>query len=150
MSDYMFILESHLSSDQSRVVSEVQGAAVRDNISVFLTGGAMRDMIGGFPIVEIDFTVEGNAVKLARSIAHKAQADVVRVDETRKVAHLLFPGKVPVSIGMSRVEKYPKPGAKPQVQPASIHDDLRGRDFTINSIALSLNPASRGLLLDPN
>src|SRR5260370_4664878 len=114
MSDYMFMLESHLSTDQSRVVSEVQVAAVRDNISIFLTGGAMRDMLGGFPIVEIDFTVEGNPVKLARTVAHKAHAEVVRVDETRKVAHLLFPGKVPVSIGMSRIEQYAKPGRKPQ------------------------------------
>ncbi len=150
MSDYMFMLESHLSSDQSRVVSEVQAAAIHANMSIFLTGGAMRDMLGGFPIVEIDFTVEGNALKLASSIARKTHAGVVRVDEARKVTHLLFPGKVPVSIGLARVEKYTKPGAKPQVQPASIHDDLRGRDFTINSIALSLNPASRGLLLDPN
>ena len=150
MSDYMFMLESHLSSDQSRVVSEVQAAAVQANLNVFLTGGAMRDMLGRYPIVEIDFTVEGNAVKLARTIAAKAGADVLRVDETRKIAHLVFPGNVPVSIGMARQEKYPKPGSKPQVQPAGIHDDLRGRDFTINSIALSLNPASRGLLLDPS
>jgi tRNA nucleotidyltransferase/poly(A) polymerase len=66
------------------------------------------------------------------------------------VVHLLFPGNVPVTIGMARHEKYAKPGGKPQVQPATIHEDLRGRDFTINAIALSLSPASRGLLLDPN
>ena len=66
MSDYMFMLESHLSSDQSRVVSEFQNAAAQANINIFLTGGAMRDMLGGFPIQEIDFTVEGNAVKLAQ------------------------------------------------------------------------------------
>ena len=61
-----------------------------------------------------------------------------------------FPSGVHATTGMARQEKYAKPGAKPTVKPATIHEDLRGRDFTINSIALSLNPASRGLLLDPN
>ena len=150
MSDYMFMLDSHLSSDQSRVVSEVQAAALSANMSLFLSGGTMRDILGGFPLVEIDFTVEGNAVKLAKAIAAKTGAQMLRVDDTRKIAHLLFPGNVPATIGMARQEKFPKPGSKPQVQPATIHDDLRGRDFTINSIALSMSPASRGLLLDPN
>lgn len=150
MSDYMFMLESHLSSDQSRVVAQVQAAAAAANINVFLTGGAMRDMLGGLPILDLDFTVEGNAVKLARTVASKSKAEVVDVDENRKSARLVFPGGVNATISMARQEKYPKPGGKPQVQPATIHEDLRGRDFTINSIALSLNAASRGLLLDPN
>jgi tRNA nucleotidyltransferase/poly(A) polymerase len=150
MSDYMFMLDSHLSADQARVVNEVQAAATHANMNVFITGGAMRDMLGGFPIVEIDFTVEGNAVKLAQGIAKKTGAKVLWADENRKLAEMVFPGGVRATIGMARQEKYSKPGAKPQVQPASIHEDLRGRDFTINSIALSLNPASRGLLLDPN
>ncbi len=150
MSDYLFMLESHLSSEQSRVVSEVQSAATQASINVFLTGGALRDMLGRYPIVEIDFTVEGNPVKLARTIAQNASAEVTRVDETRKVARMVFPGGIVATIGMARQEKFAKPGGKPQVQPATIHEDLRGRDFTINAIALSLNPASRGLLLDPN
>ena len=150
MSDYMFMLESHLSSEQSRVVNEVQSAAAQANVSVFLTGGALRDMLGGFPISELDFTIEGNGIKLGRALAPKTKAAVVRIDEGRKLAQLVFPGGVHVTIGMAKQEKYAKSGAKPQVLPATIHEDLRGRDFTINSIALSLNPASRGLLLDPN
>ena len=150
MSDYMFMLESHLSADQTRVVSEVQAAATQANMNVFITGGAMRDMLGGFPIVEIDFTVEGNAVKLAQTIAKKAGGRVLWADDNRKLAELLLPGGARATVGMARQEKYTKPGAKPAVRPATIHEDLRGRDFTINSIALSLNPASRGLLLDPN
>jgi tRNA nucleotidyltransferase (CCA-adding enzyme) len=150
MSDYMFMLESHLSADQSRVVSDVQAAATEANLNVFLTGGAMRDMLGGFPIVEIDFTIEGNAIKVAHAVAKSSAAQIVSDDDNRKLAHLVFPSGVHAKIGIARQEKYSKPGAKPTVKPATIHEDLRGRDFTINSIALSLNPASRGLLLDPN
>ncbi|HMD50171.1 MAG TPA: hypothetical protein VKG79_13775 [Bryobacteraceae bacterium] len=150
MSDYMFMLESHLSADQARVVSEIQAAATHANMNVFLTGGAMRDMLGSFPIVDLDFTVEGNALKLVPVIVKKAGAKLLWEDDNRKLAALAFPSGVHATLGMARQERYPQPGAKPVVKPASIHEDLRGRDFTINSIALSLNPASRGLLLDPN
>jgi tRNA nucleotidyltransferase (CCA-adding enzyme) len=150
MSDYMFMLESHLSADQSRAVSEIQATATQANLNVFLTGGAMRDMLGGFPIVELDFTIEGNALKAAQAVAKKTGAKIQSEDDNRKVAHLVFRSGVHATVGMARQEKYSKPGTKPAVRPATIHEDLRGRDFTINSIALSLNPASRGLLLDPN
>ena len=150
MSDYMFMLESHLSADQSRAVSEIQAAATNANLNVFLTGGAMRDMLGGFPMLDIDFTIEGNAIKVAQAVAKKSGAKILSEDDNRKLAHLVFPSGVHATTGMARQEKYAKPGAKPTVKPATIHEDLRGRDFTINSIALSLNPASRGLLLDPN
>jgi tRNA nucleotidyltransferase/poly(A) polymerase len=149
MSDYMFMLESHLNADQNRVVAAVQSAASAANMNLFLTGGAMRDMLGGFPIRDLDFAVEGNALKVAKSVAEKSGARIVSIDENRRVAHLIFPGAVPVEIGMSRNEKYGKPGGKPQVTPAFIQDDLRRRDFTINAIALSLNRGSRGLLIDP-
>jgi tRNA nucleotidyltransferase (CCA-adding enzyme) len=149
MSDYMFMLESHLSPEQNRVVSLVQAAAEKANLTVFLTGGAMRDMLGGFPIRDLDFTIEGNALKFAQTFVKQADASVLAKDENRRSVELLFPGGVTAEIAMAREERYPKPGGKPVVKPATIHEDLRGRDFTINSIALSLSKASRGLLLDP-
>jgi tRNA nucleotidyltransferase (CCA-adding enzyme) len=150
MSDYVFILESHLGTDQNRVVTEIQAAAGEANASIFLTGGAMRDMLGGFPIRDLDFTVESpNALKIAKAVAKKTGARVEEDDELRKCVELVFPGGVTASVAMARGETYPKPGGKPVVSPATIHEDLRRRDFTVNAIALSLNRASRGLLIDP-
>lgn len=149
MSDYMFMLENHLTADQNRALAEVQRAAAEANVSLFLTGGAIRDMMGGFPIRDLDFTVEGNALKLAKTVAQKTGAAILSTDENKKSVEMLFPGGVTVEIAMARTERYAKPGGKAHVSPATIHEDLRGRDFTINAIALSLNKASRGLLLDP-
>jgi tRNA nucleotidyltransferase/poly(A) polymerase len=149
MSDYMFNLESHLSAEQNAVLASVTAAAADANVSVFLTGGALRDMLGGFPIRDLDFSVEGPALKLARDIAKRSGAHAVATDDLRKSAELEFPSGVRCEIAMARQERYAKPGSRPQVTPATIHEDLRGRDFTINAMALSLNRASRGLMIDP-
>jgi tRNA nucleotidyltransferase (CCA-adding enzyme) len=149
MSDYVYMLESHLSPDQNQVVEQIMAAAGEANVNIFLTGGAMRDMLAGFRIRDLDFVAEGNALKLAKAVSEASGARIVAVDENRKCADLVFANGVTAQIAMSRQEKYARAGAKPQVSPATIQEDLRGRDFTCNSVALSLNRASRGLLLDP-
>jgi tRNA nucleotidyltransferase/poly(A) polymerase len=149
MSDYIYMLDSHLSPDQSRVVEDVVTAASHANVNLFLTGGAMRDMLAGFRIRDLDFVVEGNAIKIAKAVADATGAKIVSTDEHRKAVELVFPNGCTVQIAMSRLEKYSKSGGKPQISPATIQEDLRGRDFTCNAIALSLSRASRGLLLDP-
>ena len=145
----MFNLESHLTPEQNAVLADVQTAAADANLSLFLTGGALRDMLGGFAIRDLDFSVEGPAVKLAREVAKKAKAEILSLDDHRKSVEMRFPNGVVCEISMARQEKFAKPGGKPQVSPATIHEDLRRRDFTINAIALSLNRASRGLMIDP-
>jgi tRNA nucleotidyltransferase (CCA-adding enzyme) len=149
MSDYMFMLDSHLSSEQSKVLAAVRDAAAEANLNLFLTGGAMRDMLGGFPIRDLDFTLEGNAIKLSKTVANRLNAKIDHIDEERKSVELVSAGGATAEIAMARQEVYGKPGAKTQVRPATIYEDLRGRDFTVNAIALSLSKASRGLLLDP-
>ncbi|MCX6619775.1 MAG: CCA tRNA nucleotidyltransferase, partial [Acidobacteria bacterium] len=149
MSDYMFMLENHLSAAQARVVSHLQAAAGSLGLTLFLTGGAMRDMLGGFPIADLDFAVEGNALKMAGLLAASG-ATILETDEQRRLLELGFPGGVRASAGSARQEHASRPGARPQILQATIHEDLRSRDFTINAIALSLNRGSRGLLLDPN
>ncbi len=149
MSDYMFMLDSHLTGEQSKAVAVVREAAEKAHLNVFLVGGAMRDMMGGFPIRDLDFAVEGPAVKFAKSIAESIGAEVLSTDDHGKAVEMRFPGNVNGSIAMARQQKYAKTGGKSTVQQAPMHEDLRGRDFTVNSIALSLGQASRGLLLDP-
>jgi len=149
MSDYMFMLESHLSASQNRAVAQVQRAAAQANVNLFLVGGAVRDMLGGFPIRDLDFTVEGNALKLAKVVAKETGAEMAVVDEHRRSVEMLFPGGTTAEIAMARQERYIKVGGRPIITPATIHEDLRCRDFTVNAVALSLNRASLGLLLDP-
>ena len=148
MSDYMFMLESHLSTEQFRVVGEMQKLAAAVASNLFLTGGALRDMIGGFPVRDLDFTIEANPLKLGKAM-EKMGATVVATDDLRKCVELHFAGGVTASLGLAHSEKFAKSGGKPQITAATIHEDLRSRDFTVNAIALSLNKASLGLPIDP-
>jgi tRNA nucleotidyltransferase (CCA-adding enzyme) len=148
MSDYMFMLESHLSTEQFRVVGEMQKLAAAAGSNLFLTGGALRDMLGGFPVRDLDFTIEANPLKLAKAI-EKTGATIAGTDDPRKCVELRFAGGITASLGMAHSEKFAKSGGKPQVTPATSHEDLRSRDFTVNAIALSLNRASLGLPIDP-
>jgi tRNA nucleotidyltransferase (CCA-adding enzyme) len=149
MSDYMFMLESHLTGEQFRLVGQMQAAATATGLSLYLTGGAMRDVLGGFPVRDLDFTVEGNPAKLVKLMTTKHGGTVVSTDEPKKSTQLRFEGGVTVEIAMARSERFAKSGARPTIEPATIHDDLRCRDFTVNAVALSLNKASLGLLVDP-
>jgi tRNA nucleotidyltransferase/poly(A) polymerase len=148
MGDYMFMLESHLTAGQNRVASEVAAAAAEAGLNVYLVGGAVRDMLGGFPVRDLDFVTEGNPAKLIKAFQKKGAA-VTAKDDARKSFDLVFPGRIHASIGMAREETYGKSGKKPQIRPATIYEHLRSRDFTINAVALSLSRGSRGLLIDP-
>src|SRR5450759_4047206 len=77
MSDYIYMLDSHLSPDQNRAVEDTQAAAGLANVNALLTGGAMREMLAGFRISDLDFVVEGNALKIAKAICERTGATTV-------------------------------------------------------------------------
>ena len=149
MADYIYMMESRLTPEQQKAVAVIAEAARAHEMNIFLTGGAVRDIISGFPIRDVDLTVEGNPFKLQKEL-EKAGGAIQDADEDYRELYLSFPGSARISINMARRESYPKPGRPPEIATASIMDDLRRRDFTINAIALSLNSGSRGLLLDPS
>src|SRR5690349_4972447 len=71
------------------------------------------------------------------------------MDEATRTLFLLLPVNVRAEVTSARSERYDKPGKPAEITPGTIYDDMRRRDFTVNAMALSLNPGSRGLLLDP-
>ena len=148
MADYIYTMEIRLTPDQMKGVNLVQDIARAAGITLYLTGGAIRDIISGFTIRDLDFTVQGNPLKLQKDL-ERAGAQIAGHDEDVRTLFLVLPGNVRAEIGMAHTEHYEKVGKPPVITPASIQEDLRRRDFTVNSMALSLNEGSRGLLLDP-
>ena len=148
MPDYMFLLESRLSPEQRAVMMRVQELAAAMGFNLYLTGGTVRDLITGASLRDLDFTVEGNPSKMAREL-EKGGAKILEEDDKLRHIEVLFAGDVEGSISAARDDHYVRPGTRPEVRWSTIMEDLRRRDFSLNSIAISLNPASRGLLLDP-
>ncbi|HXW56334.1 MAG TPA: hypothetical protein VEJ67_11330 [Candidatus Cybelea sp.] len=148
MPDYMFLLESRLSPEQRAVLERVQELSRTQDVNIYLTGGAVRDLISGQPIRDLDFTIEGNPARMVAEL-EKGGARVVFDSERLRHYEMIFAGDVDGSISAARDEYYERPGTKPEIRFSSIMEDLRRRDFSINAVAISLNTQSRGLLLDP-
>jgi len=148
MPDYMFLLESRLMPEQRATMMRVQELSAALGLNVYLTGGTVRDLITGATLRDLDFTVEGNPTKVAREL-EKGGAKVLHEDEKLRHIEILFAGDGEGSISAARDDHYVRPGTRPEVRWSTIMEDLRRRDFSLNAIAISLNPASRGLLLDP-
>lgn len=148
MPDYIFMLQSRLSSEQWKFLNRLQDLAQMIPVNLYLVGGAVRDLMTGSPIHDLDFVVEGNALRLIRSLGED-EFRYFYLDELRRAAEMVFQNGLASSIEMARGEIYPEPGGTPEVKAAPILEDLRRRDFSVNAIGISLNPGSRGLLLDP-
>lgn len=116
-------------------------------MNVFLAGGAVRDLISGFPVRDLDFSVQGGTSKLKRPLEKIGAVQWGAHAETHTLFYW-FPGSVRVEISGTRREEYPKPG-QPVYHHATMLEDLQRRDFTCNAMAISLNEGSYGLLLDP-
>jgi len=147
MPDYVYLLENRLSADQRNALRLVREAAFQAEMILFLTGDAVRDLTSGHAVRELEVAVHGNALKLKKSI-EKLGGKVWGEDEAARTLYLSFPGTVRVDLVSTHRVDYPKPG-KPVYHPASIQEDLRRRDFTVNAMAISLNEGSYGLLMDP-
>jgi tRNA nucleotidyltransferase (CCA-adding enzyme) len=114
---------------------------------VYVVGGVVRGLLLGHLTLDLDLTVEGDGIAFARLVADRYGAGLA-VFERFATARLTFPDGLKMDIATTRRESYAQPAVLPTVQPASIEEDLYRRDFTINTIAMQLNPGQFGHLLD--
>jgi tRNA nucleotidyltransferase (CCA-adding enzyme) len=147
MPDYIYLLENRLSQNQQNALRTVRDAARDAQMNVFLTGSAVRDLTSGSSVRELEFSVQGDVRKLKQTL-EDGGIEVWAEDSAARTMYLSFPGAVRVEVGSTKTATYPHPG-KPTYHWASIQEDLRHRDFTVNAMALSLNEGSYGLLMDP-
>ena len=111
-------------------------------LSAFLVGGAVRDLLLGERRTDIDVAVEGEIAPLAEALGGEV------VEHERFSTATVSAGELELDIARTRRERYPEPGALPEVAPAPLAEDLSRRDFTINAMALPLE--GQPLLIDPH
>ena len=142
-------LAGRLGAEVRRRLRQVAARAATRGMRAWLVGGVVRDLLLDQPLGDLDLAIEGDARSLARDLVRAGDATLVRESQDFGTATLRFPDAGLVDLAMARRESYRRPAALPTVEPGSLEQDLLRRDFTINSMAVSLDPRSFGALLDP-
>ena len=130
-----------------RVIRMVGQEADRVGMSAYVVGGIVRDIILKKNNFDLDISIEGNAVILAKRLAKKTKARLT-VYAQFKTASLQWPTGMRVDLATVRNEDYPYSGALPIVRAGTLREDLFRRDFTINAMALAINANCFGQLID--
>jgi len=113
----------------------------------FVVGGLVRDLFLGVENQDVDVVVEQDGIRLALVLAERVGG---RCKPHKKFATavVVFPDGFKLDVATARTEYYQRPAAPPVVEQSSIRQDLYRRDFTINSLAIKLNPGEFGRLMD--
>jgi tRNA nucleotidyltransferase (CCA-adding enzyme) len=129
------------------ILKQVGDVAAELGFNAYVVGGFVRDLLLKHENLDIDIVIEGDAIEFAKRFATRYGARS-RQFQKFKTAVLIFPDGFKIDVATARTEYYEAPGALPIVEYSSIKMDLYRRDFTINTLALKLNPGEFGTLLD--
>jgi tRNA nucleotidyltransferase (CCA-adding enzyme) len=162
------ILDEHLPPLLVALMREAGRLAQEVGAPLYMVGGGVRDLLLGQPTTDLDFVLEGDAIALTRTLHDRFGGDTRSHPRFRTGTWLLGPdtwqaiggelgipsaapdGALPAHIDFAsaRTEFYEAPTVLPEVERSSIKLDLHRRDFTINTLAIRLDPNNFGLLLD--
>lgn len=134
------------------IIKVIGAAAQQAGMTAYAVGGFVRDMLLERANFDLDFVVEGAAIDLAETLARTdSRFKIAARHERFGTANLLFrEGNVEQEVDLStaRTEFYEFPAALPEVEPSKLEQDLLRRDFTVNALAVCINPSRFGELVD--
>jgi len=142
MKQYLVKLPEELRS----LIRSISDTAELEHLPVYLVGGFVRDLILGVDNLDLDISVEGDAMLFAQKLTQKLGAKIV-VHKRFGTATITL-GHKKIDFATSRKESYPELACLPVVSPSVLRDDLARRDFTINAMAIELSAKNYGKLID--
>ena len=141
------IMRERLPSEIYSIMETAGQVAEEIDATVYCVGGFVRDLFLQVANFDLDLVVEGDGQELAKRAAERLGGKV-RVHERFGTAGIILDDGSKVDVATARTEYYEFPAALPMVERASIKEDLYRRDFSINTLALCLNPGKFGDLID--
>ena len=141
------LMRERLPERLQRLLEEFGRVGDELGYSIYAVGGFVRDLLMRVENFDIDIVVEGDGIRFAESL-EKRESCRTRSHKKFGTAILLFSDGLKVDVATARIEIYDSPAALPTVEKGSIKLDLYRRDFTINTLAIQLNPKSFGEIID--
>lgn len=144
---------SYFSAEFKEIFELCSKTALKSGHKLYLIGGIVRDMLLNKRSLDIDITVEGDAIEFAHILEREGAAKILSIHKSFGTVKIEIPIGTTlekIDFASTRSEKYPKKGHLPHVCEigCSLEKDVLRRDFTINSLAISLNQDSFANLID--
>lgn len=129
------------------LLQQIGAVAEQLGYHAFVVGGFVRDLFLQIRNLDLDIVIEGDGIRFAKELAKQLKAGV-RTHSKFGTATVIMPDGMRIDVATARLEYYEYPAAMPTVELSSIKLDLYRRDFTINAMAIHLNPERFGTLVD--
>ena len=129
------------------LLQRIGEVAEKLHFQAYVVGGFVRDLLLHIRNLDLDIVIEGNGIEYARQLGRELEGEV-RTHRKFNTATVILPTGLRIDIATARLEYYEYPAAMPTVELSSIKLDLYRRDFTVNAMAIHLNPKSFGTLVD--
>ncbi len=141
--------KSYFNDDLKAIFEHCSKIAAKNNFKLYLIGGMVRDLLLNIKSVDVDITVEGDAIEFAHILEKEIGAKISSVHESFGTAKVDIKGQK-IDLASTRSESYPKTGHLPHVDKigCTLEEDVIRRDFTVNALALSLNQENFADLID--